>query len=60
MDESNRSHLDWMVAGAGFSLLPVGVGVVTRDPLLAVGAACCLLLSLSLIYPFATFAAESN
>lgn len=60
MDESSRSHLDWKVAGAGFSLLPVGVGAVTENPLLGVAAACCLLLALGLIYPFAAFAAESD
>lgn len=60
MDESSRSHLDWKVAAAGFSLLPVGVGAVTESPLLGVAAACCLLLAVGVIYPFATFAAESE
>ncbi|ELZ29903.1 hypothetical protein C474_12741 [Halogeometricum pallidum JCM 14848] len=60
MDAPNRSHLDWKVAGAGFSLLPVGVGVVTGNPLLGVAAVCCLLLAVGLVYPFATFASESE
>jgi hypothetical protein len=60
MDESSRSDLDWKVAAAGLSLLPVGVGVVTENPLLGAGAAVCLLLALGLMYPFAKFAAESN
>lgn len=60
MDESGRSDVDWKVAAAGLSLLPVGVGAVTESPLLGVGAAVCLLLALGLIYPFAKLAAESN
>ncbi|MDS0296247.1 hypothetical protein [Halogeometricum luteum] len=60
MDELDGPPLDAVVAGAGLSLLPVGVGAVTGDLLLGVGAACCLLLAFGLAYPFAKFAAEAD
>lgn len=60
MDAESRSPLDWKFAAGGFALLVVGVGVVTERPLLSLGAASLLLLALSLVYPFARFAGETN
>lgn len=60
MGESNGPPLDVVVADAGLSLLPVGFGAATGDPLLGVGAAVRLLLTLGLMYPFAKFAAEAD
>jgi hypothetical protein len=60
MDAESRSSLDWKFAAAGLALVVVAVGAVTERPLLAVGAASLLLFALSLVYPFARFAGETD